>query len=652
MGMVASVAILRGVRDLYTYEIPDSLSAAGPGTPVTVPLGASIAPGVIIRLEPVGGSPIQLKSIIAIDPKRPTIRPDQLALIEWFISHYLTTPDKAIQTIVGNHRLRAVAPSSASDPEVSLLTLSSLQVRTVDAIISQVGYKEFLIHGVTGSGKTEIYLEIARQMKIAGKSAIVLVPEISLTPQVSRIFQSRLGTNVAILHSGLTAKQRTTTWNQIYSGEIQVVIGPRSAIFSPLHNLGVIIVDECHDGSYKQDQHPRYDTLQVAKKRAEIAQIPLVYGSATPTLEQMFYARAGTTQLLSLPHRIMNRPMATHHISDIRDRDLFPDDSVIGRPLADALRIASAKGEKAIVLVNRRGYAPTIMCQKCRNPVTCPQCELGYTYHSDRILRCHRCFTQTPLPLRCPSCKKGSLAIAGAAIQKVEFELRKLLPESSILRLDRDTGTHANRISEIMDEFRDSGDILIGTQMIAKGHDIPLVTVVGIVGIDASLGIPDFRAGERAFQLITQVAGRAGRGELPGDVYIQTAKPGHYAIASALDHDFDRFYTTELGFRKPLRYPPFTELINIIISGAKPDGVSLWARTIHALLTDSLDPHGFFVMPAQPAPVAMIKGQTRWHILVKTMPHHTDEVRDILRKIPPPQRGIRVIVDFDPQSIL
>ncbi|NBV84553.1 primosomal protein N', partial [bacterium] len=376
---------------------------------------------------------VPLKSIIEIDVKRPAIRPDQLALIEWFMIHYLTTPDKAIQTIVGNHKLRTTPPIVTSEPSPSSVTLSDIQNRTVSAITSHSGYREFLIHGVTGSGKTEIYLEIARQMKSKGQSAIVLVPEISLTPQVSRIFQERLGQHVAILHSGLTPKQRSTTWNQIYSGEIQIVIGPRSAVFSPLHHLGVIIVDECHDGSYKQDQHPRYDAIQVARQRAKIENIPIVLGSATPTLEQIFATQTGHAHLLSLPHRVMNRPMATTHLLDMRDTSLFPDDTMIGRPLADALRVASAKGEKAIILVNRRGYAPTVVCQKCRNPVTCPQCELGYTYHSDRILRCHRCFTHTPLLSRCPSCHKGTLTLSGIAIQKVELELRKLLPESTIL---------------------------------------------------------------------------------------------------------------------------------------------------------------------------------------------------------------------------
>ncbi|NDC82472.1 primosomal protein N' [bacterium] len=653
MPSVAHVAVLRAVHSLYTYVIPSHLlDEVAIGTWVHVPFGTVLAPGVVFAIDHQHITSLPLKPIDTIDSKRPHLTLDQFQLIDWIRNHYLTTPFQAIQTVVGKQTIRPVEVQNISTESSTPHPASSAQREAIQAILSCEHYQDILLHGVTGSGKTEVYLQVTTQILMRGKSALVLVPEIALTPQISRLFSDRLGQNVVVVHSGLTKKQRSEAWNRIYNGASRVVIGPRSAVFSPILNLGVIIVDECHDGSYKQEQNPRYDALSVAKFRAKHANIPLVLGSATPTIEQLYTHKNNPKFHIKLPTRILNRPMPEVHLLDTRDHSLFPDDAIIGNPLIQAIKIATAKREKAMILVNRRGYAPTVSCQKCKNIVSCSECNLGYTYHSDRKLRCHRCFTIIPLPTGCPSCRKGNIAISGIAIQKVEIELRKYLPESHILRLDRDTGSTPQKISEIMDEFRNSGDVLIGTQMIAKGHDIADVTVVGIVGLDSSLGIPDFRACERTFQLICQVSGRAGRGEKPGEVYLQSAHPNHYAVVSAISNDTETFFNTEIGFRKSLHYPPFTELVNIIISGTNAQLVATFSRKLYQHSQKTLDPLAVTIMPVQPAPVPMIRNHVRWHILYKCIPGQSELIRRILQSAPVPPRGIRLIVDFDPQSIL
>ncbi len=651
--MIASVLVFRGAPDCYTYDIPDSLrQAIQLGSPVKVPFGAGQTDGIVVDIA-ADETTIPLKPIKAIDPKRPTTRPDQINLMNWFRAYYITTPYKAFQTVIGKQTIRKLPETVDTPVSTSPIRYTLDQQHAIDTIMGHSGYQEFLLHGVTGSGKTEIYLRLVSDQLCNGKQAIVLVPEIALTPQVSQIFTNRLGSRVAILHSGLSVKQRSEMWNTIYSGQCDVVIGARSAVFAPLERLGLLIVDECHDGSYKQDQHPRYDALQVAQYRARTHDCALVLGSATPTLEQMSPSRRPSITRLRLPNRANGASMPAFHVLDTRDKTEFPDDSLIGKRLLDAAKIAISKQEKVMILVNRRGYAPAVICQKCQESVLCPTCELPYTYHSDRSLRCHRCFTQVRLPYHCPNCKKGRLGIAGTAIQKIEFELRRLIPQASILRLDRDNATSGKDIHGILDLFRQTGDLLIGTQMIAKGHDIPQVTVVGIIGIDSALSLPDFRAAERAFQLITQVAGRAGRGTLPGDVYIQTAKPFHYAIECATQYDTDRFVETETRFRSVLRYPPFTTLTNIIFSAKRADLATDSAADLYRLLTD---PHlklgDTQVMPPQPAPVEMVKGYTRYHILIKGDIETQSDLKQSLKQWRNPNRSVRVIIDFDPHSIL
>ncbi|NBV41537.1 primosomal protein N', partial [bacterium] len=569
--MIASVLVFRGVESLYSYRIPNELADhIRPGTPVTVPFGAvQNVKGIVLGIaEPESDiKMLPLKPISGICDQVAPLSNEQIDLLNWFRNYYLCSPYKALQTVAGTHLPRNVTEPPASGGNDAQFDLTKEQQDAVDKIQSLTGFLEVLIHGVTASGKTELYIRLAQNLQAQGKGIVILVPEIALTPQFSRIFQHRVGSAVAVLHSGLTPKQRAEAQARISAGIVSVVIGPRSAIFSPVRNLGMIIVDECHESAYKQDQHPRYSALSVAEYRARYHNIPLVLGSATPSIEQYYHAHGPHGTYIRLKTRVAGRPMPEMEISDMRDSAHFPDDSIVGIPLLRAIRTALTRGEKSMILVNRRGYAPTVGCKKCKNPVACPQCELPYTYHQDRVLRCHRCFTHFPLPKICPSCGKGTLEISGVAIQKVELALRKLFPSAAILRLDRDTATTARQIETILDEFRTAGDILIGTQMIAKGHDIPEVTVVGMVGTDSALGIPDFRASERCFQLITQVSGRAGRGEKPGIVFIQTTKPTHYAVQAACSSDYEGFYKNEVQFRKQLRYPPFVHLVNIILSG-------------------------------------------------------------------------------------
>jgi len=641
MLQMANVLVCRGVHDLYSYEIPTELSIQI-GDRVVVPFGKTSINGIVVSIHPHSTQPYPLKPIESIAPH--PLSSHQMALIQYLISRYLTSPYKAFQTVVGSHTRRVVPQPKTIPilpPNITLTPDQEAAIRRVPP----TGFSTTLIHGITASGKTEVYMHLVQQQLSANRSSILLVPEIALTPQLSRLFIQRFGERVAVLHSGLTPKQRAVALSQIESGWCRVVIGPRSAVFADVENLGLMIVDECHDSSYKQESHPRYDSIDIARQRCEWLGIPLVLGSATPTLEQW----ANTSNRASMLTRVASRPLPEMVIHDMTDSQLFPDNSVIGMPLLNAIRVALTKGEKCMILVNRRGYAPSVHCTRCKRPLTCEGCQLPLTYHGDRTLRCHRCMTLRAYPPHCPDCPKGRLEMGGTAIQRVTIELTKLLPGASIYRLDRDTATTHKKMMGILDGFKSDGDILVGTQMIAKGHDIPEVTVVGLVGIDTALSIPDFRATERAFQLIVQVAGRAGRGEKPGVVMIQTTQPTHYAIQLAAQQACQQFIDTEMGFRKQLWYPPFCRLINIMASGLDREMVQRHLNQIYVDLNGRDEQSK--VYPPCPSPVEMIKRHHRWHILIKTTDEGIGLFIEYLRGVPIDSR-VKLIVDIDPQSIV
>ena len=437
--------------------------------------------------------------------------------------------------------------------------LTEEQQKVVHQVLAKRNqFVPFLLHGVTGSGKTEVYMEIIETFLKEGKTSIVLVPEISLTPQIVKRFRARFRSVVAILHSRLSEGEKYDEWRKIARGEVSIVIGARSAIFAPLKNIGIIIIDEEHTASYHQENNPRYSAIDVALIRGERHQCPVLLGSATPTLESFARAERGVYQLLSLPHRVENRPLPKVVVVDLnqtRKKDSFYFSSTLLSKIQDRIE----KQEQVMLLLNRRGYASYLSCPHCGYVVKCPNCDISLTYHKNsNTLRCHYCGYGTKLPTTCPQCKESSMRSIGMGTEKLEEELQKLFPSVGIVRMDYDTTSRKGAHEKIIEDFAQGKyQILLGTQMIAKGLDFPKVTLVGVINADTGLNIPDFRSSENTFQLLDQVAGRSGRGTMAGEVVIQTFNPDHYAIQYAKNHDYLGFYQEEMKIRKQLKYSPY-----------------------------------------------------------------------------------------------
>ncbi|HET9318247.1 MAG TPA: primosomal protein N', partial [Bryobacteraceae bacterium] len=450
-------------------------------------------------------------------------------------------------------------------------TLNPAQQEAFAAIgvaIESRQFRTFLLHGVTGSGKTEIYLSAIEATMAAGRGSLMLVPEIALTPAVAGQFFARFGDRVAILHSAFSDTERSEQWRRIRSGAAGVVVGTRSGVFAPVRNLGLIVVDEEHDQSYKQEETPRYNGRDVAIVRAQAAGACVVLGSATPSLESRYNAQRGKYTLLELPERIEKRPMPRVELIDMREEFLETrKQATFSRRLVEGIGQRLDNREQTMLLLNRRGFSSFVTCRSCGERVQCRNCSVTLTFHRrDRRLLCHYCGYAERVPSVCPKCHSDHIYFLGVGSEKVEEELHREFPRARITRLDRDTVTGKRQYEVILQGFREGNfDILVGTQMIAKGHDIPNVTLVGVVSADVGLGLPDFRAAERTFQLLTQVAGRAGRGDLPGIVLVQTINPDHYAIRMAAAQDYQAFYEKELNFRRMMHYPPFTAMANLLV---------------------------------------------------------------------------------------
>ena len=476
----------------------------------------------------------------------------------------------------------------------------------------------FLLRGVTGSGKTEVYLNAMERTLAAGRSALMLVPEIALTPAVAGQFYARFGDKVAILHSAFSDSERADQWRRIRAGEARVVVGTRSGVFAPVRELGLIVVDEEHDASYKQEETPRYHGRDVAIVRAQAAGACVVLGSATPSLESRFNAQSGKYTLLELPDRIADRPMPKVEVVDMREEFMETrKHAIFSRALMGAIRERLANNEQAMVLLNRRGFSTVVACRACGERVECQNCSVTLTFHRrDRRLLCHYCGYAEKPPSVCPKCQSEHVQFMGAGSERVEDELHGEFPEAKIARLDRDTVSGKRQFEDILNNFRERNfDILVGTQMIAKGHDIPNVTLVGVVSADVGIGMPDFRAAERTFQILTQVAGRAGRGELPGVVYMQTINPDHYAIKLAARQDYEGFFEKELQFRKFMKYPPFAAMANILVRATKQEDAMRMAAELGHYLTPA--PENMRIMGPAEAPVQRLKAEFRYQMLIK-----------------------------------
>jgi primosomal protein N' (replication factor Y) len=554
--------------------------------------------------------------------------------------------------------------------------------RQIEASLGTAGPEVFLLHGVTGSGKTEIYLRALQEVLSMGQQAIVLVPEIALTPQTIRRFAARFPGRVTVMHSKLSLGERYDGWRRIRDGQVDVVIGSRSAVFAPLPRLGLIVIDEEHEWSYKQDRTPRYHARDVAIKLAELSGCKVILGSATPDLISYYRAQRGEYKLLHLPQRIMghrrslDEQRAQYHIQEERSRlkevgegydeamymDLPPvqvvdlrqelkagNRRIFSRALQEAMAEALDANEQVILFLNRRGAATFIICRDCGHVLKCKRCEVPLTYHSDEDdLVCHHCNWRSPLPPGCPSCWSGRIRHFGIGTQRVETVTRELFPQAKIVRWDRDTTGGKMAHEKILEKFiNHQADVMIGTQMIAKGLDLPLVTLVGVITADTALHLPDFRAGERTFQLLTQVAGRAGRSILGGKVIVQTYTPNHYCIQAASRHDFEGFYQQEVEFRRQQRYPPFSRLVRLMYVHRNAAQAQEEAGRMHRLLSNKIARLGLpeidLLGPA-PAFVSRLRGQYRWQIIVRGRDPH-----ELLEDLPLPL-GWRV--DVDPASLL
>jgi primosomal protein N' (replication factor Y) (superfamily II helicase) len=471
---------------------------------------------------------------------------------------------------------------------------------------------------VTGSGKTEVYMQAIEEVLRQGKEAIVLVPEISLTPQMVERFKGRFGSQVAVLHSGLSVGEKYDEWRKIHRKEVQLVVGARSAIFAPFENLGMIIIDEEHEASYKQEENPRYHARDVAIYRARVHGCPVVLGSATPSLESFARAKKGVYQLLTLKKRVSDNGMPDVHIVDMREELRSGNRSMFSRTLFEKLKDRLEKGEQSVLFLNRRGYSTFVMCRDCGYVIRCPHCDISLTYHRvEQRLKCHYCGHEEPITYRCPSCGSEHIRFFGTGTQKVEEELTKLLPQARVIRMDIDTTSRKGAHERLLAEFgAGKADILLGTQMIAKGLDFPKVTLVGVLAADTMLHLPDFRASEKTFQLLTQVSGRAGRHELPGEVVIQTYTPEHYSVALAAKHDYDAFYQREMVLRKMYGYPPFYYLTLITVSHSEITKAVAVTEKIAAYLRAQLSNEAIILGPVA-SPIARLHDRYRYQCMIK-----------------------------------
>jgi primosomal protein N' (replication factor Y) (superfamily II helicase) len=526
------------------------------------------------------------------------------------------------------------------------------------ALDSPESARPILLHGVTGSGKTEIYLQAIRAALEHGRSAIVLVPEISLTPQTVERFKGRFAEAqdaVAVLHSHLSEGERHDEWHKIHSGRARIVIGPRSAVFAPLKKLGLIVVDEEHENTYKQEEAPRYNARDVAVVRARIEKCVVVLGSATPSLESYHNAVRGKYRLAALSQRIDEKQMPLMRIVDLRqERRKEKAIAILSEKLRAAIADRLDKGEQTILFLNRRGFSTSLLCSDCGKARNCPNCSVALTFHR-RVARlsCHLCGHTAAVPKKCPACGRDALIYAGFGTEKVESTVAHIFPKATVRRMDADSMTRKEAYRETLRNFRTGKiDILVGTQMIAKGLHFPNVTLVGIINADLALHLPDFRAGERTFQLLTQVAGRAGRGETPGEVFVQTYTPFSPSIQFARHHDFAGYFQQELEFRERCDFPPFKHAVLITVRSAHEGRAKLSAETLVRRLKGSLGSE-FILGDATPAPLEKLQGQFRFHILMRgeAIMRLSRLVRETLDKLPFPE-DVAVAVDVDPYQLL
>ncbi|WOI42835.1 primosomal protein N' [Bacillus altitudinis] len=551
------------------------------------------------------------------------------------------------------YRDREFTPSTPLD----LTTEQAEAAKPIHQAVSDDKHETFLLHGVTGSGKTEIYLQTIDHVLQKGKEAIVLVPEISLTPQMVQRFKERFGSNVAVLHSGLSTGEKYDEWRKIHRKEVKLVVGARSAVFAPFENLGMIIIDEEHESSYKQEEMPRYHAKDVAIERAGRHQCPVVLGSATPSLESYARAKKGVYTLLTLKRRVNQQQLPHVSLIDMREELRNGNRSMFSEELMLRLKEVLERKEQAVLFLNKRGYSSFVMCRDCGYVEQCPHCEISLTYHRfQKRLKCHYCGHEAPVPAECPECHSEHIRYFGTGTQRVEEELTKVLPEARVIRMDVDTTSRKGAHEKLLTSFGNKeADILLGTQMIAKGLDFPDVTLVGVLSADTSLHIPDFRSSEKTFQLLTQVSGRAGRHEKAGSVIIQSYTPTHYSIELTKQHDYEAFYEQEMLHRRHQSYPPFYFLAMVTVSHEEVTKAAHVTDKIVQFLKMNCAPNTRILGPAA-SPIAKIKDRYRYQCVIKYK--RENELASLLRKIQDhyqkemEQKQLMISIDMNPYMMM
>jgi primosomal protein N' (replication factor Y) len=639
----------------FTYRVPEEFEPeARPGILVRAPFRKQKKTGIITGTA---GAPVNadLKSIEAVVDREPLLSDKLLKLLEWIGQYYISTPGLALKNAVpsgifeGKRSGMARITYGNDVHPLKDIMLTPEQKKALTAINSE-GSGTFLLHGVTGSGKTEVYLRAIEA--IGDKEAIVLVPEIALTAQMIDRFRSRFGDKVSFLHSGLSPGEKLSQWNKMRRAEVRVAIGVRSAVFAPFRNLGLIVVDEEHEASYKQFEGLRYNARDVALARAKIEGIRVILGSATPSIESFYNAKKGKVHYIGLKNRIEHKPLP-----DVEVIDMTAEDKTtwsFSNKFLNALRENTSRGRQSLLMLNRRGYSPFLMCTDCGFTHKCPACSITLTYHKDKkTLQCHYCNAYLKPRDICPKCGGARKKSMGAGTQRAEEELHSLIQGLSLKRMDRDTTSRKlSHYRIIKDMEQKKIDVLLGTQMVAKGHDFPHVAFSGVVMADVALNLPDFRSSERTFQLFTQLAGRAGRGEVPGTVYIQTYEPEHYVFGFVRHHDYEGFYRNEVELRKELSYPPFSRLVRIIFSFRTRDTAEKTMKEISKRIHKTAN-EGTEILGPSPAPIEKIRNLWRWHLIIKgkkakPLRRKALNILDSIRDI----KGIKVDVDVDPISMM
>lgn len=603
----------------FTYETELDINV---GSLVSIPLRNRYVKGLVTKL--VKKPTFPTKPVKKILSEEPVLSEIQLTLAQKIADYYFCNLSDVIPTILSFEFGKKRQELKTEIPKIrktrNPLKLTGDQKKIFDTILKGKAASKYLLFGVTGSGKTEIYLQLVAEAIKRGKGSIILVPEISLTPQAAQRFIERFGDKVAMWHSGLLETEKFDTWKKIKSGEKTVILGARSAVFTPVKNLEYIFIDEEHESSYKQDQTPRYETGRVAEWLSEITEAKLIVGSATPKIETYKKALDSEYKLCTLSQRIIQDEMPPVKIVDLRDEFRKGNKSIISDDLYEATTEALKAKKQVIFFVNRRGASTFVVCRDCGFVSECPNCEIPLTYHPSEgeVLKCHHCDFRTKVPVICPKCKSHAIRYFGLGTQRAEIEAKKMFPKARIMRMDKDTTRKRGSHETIYNNFASGDfDILVGTQLIAKGWDLPNVAVVGVISADTMLNLPDFRSAERTFSLLTQVAGRTGRGYHPGKVIIQTYNPESYAIKTAAKHDYVEFYQREIRDREKYSYPPFSTLIKLTFSSTNNKKAEDETNQLMRILENELIDKNIQVMGPSTAFLSKIAGKYRWQIILK-----------------------------------